>query len=120
MTQLIVTLHSARFGTNSRWPHVLYLTFQLHISLNEASMPASKIAKILRDNESELLDVWVAEQKSLGATKGRLSEVDLRDQSRQFLQLLQQAGTEGDVAHPDSPAFDSLRRFLSEISATRA
>lgn len=83
-------------------------------------MPASQIAKILRENERSLLDAWMAEQKSIGNVKGRLSEVDLREQSSQFLQLLQQATTEGDIAQPEDAAFDALRRFLGEISSSRA
>ena len=83
-------------------------------------MPASQISKILRDNEAQLLDAWVDEQKAIGNSKGRLSDGELRAQCRQFIQLLQQCVTEGDVARPDDPSFDPLRRFLSEISASRA
>lgn len=83
-------------------------------------MSASQIAKILRENERPLLDAWIAEQKAVGSTKGRLSEGELRDQSKQFLQLLQQASTEGDISRPDDSSFDALRRFLSEVSASRA
>ena len=83
-------------------------------------MPASQISKILRDHEGPLLDAWIAEQKTIGNAKGRLSDADLRSQSKQFLQLLQEAATAGDITRPEDSSFDALRRFLSEVSASRA
>ena len=83
-------------------------------------MPASQIARILRENETPLLDAWIVEQKAVSDKKGRLSDADLREQSRRFIQLLQQASTESDLTRPDDAAYDGVRRFLSEISASRA
>ena len=67
-----------------------------------------------------MIDAWIVEQRAVNAQRGRLSDADLREQSRRFIQLLQQACTEGDLTRPDDPAYDGVRRFLSEISASRA
>jgi rsbT co-antagonist protein RsbR len=81
----------------------------------------SALSAILRNNESTLLAAWLTEQKS---TRQRcsLSDTELQQQSREFLQLFQQAVTEsGDLVRGDieTNAFRGLRRFLEEITASR-
>ena len=80
-------------------------------------MSTSKIPEILRRSETELLDDWTAEQKHL---RDRVSEADIRSDSRRFLQLLQEAATRGDASDIDTDAFRELRKFLEEVSNTRA
>ncbi len=84
-------------------------------------MTNSALSAILRNNESTLLAAWLTEQKS---TRQRcsLSDTELQQQSREFLQLFQQAVTEsGDLVRGDieTNAFRGLRRFLEEITASR-
>ncbi|MBT9329566.1 STAS domain-containing protein [Paracidobacterium acidisoli] len=83
-------------------------------------MSTSRIPEILRKHEAALLDDWTREQNQLGDISHRLSEADLRAQSRRFLQLLQEAATRGDAADTDTEAFREVRRFLEEVSASRA
>jgi rsbT co-antagonist protein RsbR len=81
----------------------------------------SALSAILRNNESSLLAAWLTEQKST-RQRSSLSETELQQQSREFLQLFQQAVTEsGDVIRGDIEinAFRGLRRFLEEITASR-
>ncbi len=84
-------------------------------------LTSSAISAILRSNESSLLQSWLTEQRS---QRGRssLSDAELQQQSREFLQLFQQAVTEtGDSVRGDieTTSFRALRRFLEEITASR-
>lgn len=83
-------------------------------------MSTSRISEILRKQDSALLDDWAREQKLTKSGGNRLSDSDLRSQSRQFLELLQEATTKGDPSDIDTDSFRDLRRFLEEISASRA
>jgi rsbT co-antagonist protein RsbR len=81
----------------------------------------SSLSAILRSSETSLLNAWLTEQKS---TRNRLgiSDTELQQQSREFLQLFQQAVTESsDAAGSDieTNAYRGLRRFLEEITASR-
>jgi rsbT co-antagonist protein RsbR len=81
----------------------------------------SALSAILRNNESTLLAAWLTEQKST-RQRSSLSDTELQQQSREFLQLFQQAVTEsGDLVRGDieTNAFRGLRRFLEEITASR-
>ncbi len=84
-------------------------------------MTNSSLSAILRSSETSLLNAWLTEQKS---TRNRLgiSDTELQQQSREFLQLFQQAVTESsDAAGSDieTNAYRGLRRFLEEITASR-
>ena len=84
-------------------------------------MTNSALSAILRNNESSLLDAWLLEQRS-ARTRGVVSETELQHQSREFLQLLQQAVTEsGEASRGDIEisAYRGLRRFLEEVTASR-
>lgn len=83
-------------------------------------MSTSKIPEILRRNEAALLDDWTAEQMKTGDLTQRLSEAEVRSQSRRFLQLLQEAVVRGNGGDIDSEAYREVRKFLEEISASRA
>lgn len=83
-------------------------------------MSTSKIPEILRKHEAALLDDWTREQNQNRTVSSRLSEADIRSQSRQFLQLLQEAVTRGNVADTGADAFRDVRKFLEEVSASRA
>lgn len=83
-------------------------------------MSTSKIPEILRQHEGSLLDDWTREQNQLGGLKNRLSQADIRTESRRFLQLLQEAATRGNAVDIDTDAYKDVRRFLEEVSASRA
>lgn len=84
------------------------------------NVSTSKIPEILRRNEAALLDDWTAEQKKISDLTQRLSDSEIRSQSRRFLQLLQEAAVRGNAVDIDSEAFKEMRKFLEEISASRA
>lgn len=83
-------------------------------------MSLSKIPEILRRHETVLLDDWTREQTQVTGVSQRLSEGEVRSQSRRFLQLLQEAAVRGNAVDTDSDAYKELRKYLEEISASRA
>lgn len=85
------------------------------------NMPTSKIPEIVRGNRDQLLDTWMQEQ--LGASSLRsdlLTENELRQQSREFLDLLQAGLQDGSLNEFDSSAWRPMREFLAELSRSRA
>ena len=83
-------------------------------------MSPSKIPEILRQHEETLLDDWTREQSRVKELNSRLPESEIRTQSRRFLQLVQEASTRGNVVDIDGDAYRDVRKFLEEISASRA
>lgn len=85
-------------------------------------MSISSLPGVLRNYEKPLLDAWMVEQMRSGTVRNLIAETDLQVQSREFLQLLQQAATETRDAEQDDisgGAFRELRRFLEAITTTR-
>ncbi len=83
-------------------------------------MSISKIPEILRRHEAALLEDWTKEQGQSKDLRNRLSDNDIRSQSRRFLQLLQEAAVRGNILETDTDAYRELRHFLSEISFSRS
>ena len=83
------------------------------------SLRESLISQLLRRNQAELLTQWLAEQ-SKSRRVDLISESELREQSREFLNLLATATAEGDVGDIDSPAFGPVRDMLGGISRSRS
>ena len=80
---------------------------------------SSRIARVLEQNNSELLDAWVAAQSGVLSARGSISATELRAQSREFLSLLQAAATNGSLG-TNGPAWDEVRGFLADLSRSRA
>lgn len=83
-------------------------------------MTTSRLPEILRAHEAELLDAWTKQQSTGRDLANRLSDSELRAQSRMFLQLLQEATTRSNSVDIHTEAFKDVRRYLEEISASRA
>ncbi len=83
-------------------------------------MSTSSLSSILRTHESDLLAAWITHQGQVGNVRGRIKENELRNHSREFLQLLQQAATQSpEKLDAQSAAFRELRQFLESLTATR-
>jgi rsbT co-antagonist protein RsbR len=85
-------------------------------------MPAAgqTLRKIIAQTHKELLADWV--QTQLGATTLRsdlMKESELRDQSREFLSLLQ-AAIESGSTETAGPSWAPVRDFLARVSRSRA
>jgi rsbT co-antagonist protein RsbR len=81
----------------------------------------SKIINIVSTCQEDLLKAWVKEQ--LTATTLRadlLSEQELREQSREFLDLFRKALEAGNVTDITAAPWSEARAFLANLSRSRA
>jgi rsbT co-antagonist protein RsbR len=80
-----------------------------------------RIAALLADRRDEILNLWIKERLEADEFRDELiSKKDLRQQSRQVLDMLVQAIEDSGGADFDHQAFDDLRAYLNEISHMRA
>jgi rsbT co-antagonist protein RsbR len=78
------------------------------------------IPRILKTYESDILDEWVREQAAGLRSSSKIRETELRQQSAEFLNLLQQAAQSGSAADTQSPTFGRVRDMLSDLSRSRS
>jgi rsbT co-antagonist protein RsbR len=79
------------------------------------------LRNILAHAQTDLLSDWV--QAQLGATTFRvdlMKEKELREQSREFLSLLQGATRAGALGEIGGPEWGTVRDFLARVSRSRA
>jgi len=77
------------------------------------------IPRILKTYEAELLDEWLREQLSAFRAGSRISESELRSQSREFMNLLQQATQGGNITDVQGPSYGRVRDMLGDVSRSR-
>lgn len=86
-------------------------------------MPAnetSTIAKLITDNEKQILPEWMELQRKAGTLQlGRIAEAELSTQCRDFLHQLRDGLTTGG-SDSASPGYTQARALLAEISRSRA
>src|SRR6185295_10532923 len=83
---------------------------------NKSTIPA-----ILKKHEGDLLAVWMKEQTaSLHTRKDLMKEHELREQSTDFLRLLQEATQTGDLTNVSGNDWAAVRDFLDTVSRSRA
>jgi rsbT co-antagonist protein RsbR len=82
---------------------------------------AASVWSNLGAHEEEILSTWIRSLKAAGADgSGRLREKELETQCRAFLEFLRAALQAADEPDADSHAFEPVRRFLDDLSRTRA
>src|SRR5919202_16121 len=80
-----------------------------------------RIADLLAARRDEILNLWIKERLEADEFRDELiSKKDLREQSRQVLDMLVQGVKDSGGGDFDHPAFDDLRSYLNEISHMRA
>jgi rsbT co-antagonist protein RsbR len=80
-----------------------------------------RVAEIFSTRRDEILNLWIKDRLESDDFRDELiSKKELRQQSRQLIELLAQAIEDSGGGGFDDPAFDELRRFLNEISHQRA
>ncbi len=81
-----------------------------------------KFPELLKANEQEILNNWIAfYRKALQNRIDYISESTLKQQCKEFLALFQKSIESGDVDDIDnSQSWDATKRFLSELSRSRA
>jgi rsbT co-antagonist protein RsbR len=86
-----------------------------------SSHTSSRVPALLQEHEDELLREWVREQTQvLARQQGRVSETELREQSREFLSLLRRATQDGDLTDMRGPAWQEVLQLLESLSKSRA
>ncbi len=81
---------------------------------------ATRIPEVLDKYESELLSEWMELQTAtLGGSSRLVSESQLRDASREFLERLRDASASGQM-DPSRPEWAGTREMLERLSAERA
>jgi rsbT co-antagonist protein RsbR len=79
------------------------------------------MSRILEKHEKDLLDQWMQRQLASASTRRDLmSDVDLREQSRQFLKLLREATAAGAGEDLEASAWQPVRELMSSMSVARA
>jgi rsbT co-antagonist protein RsbR len=80
----------------------------------------SRIPEVIRKHESDLLAEWLQQQLSAITLRGDLmKEAELREQSRQFLNLLCVALEQGNLTDVNTAAWAESREFLTGVSRSR-
>jgi rsbT co-antagonist protein RsbR len=80
-----------------------------------------RVAEIFSTRRDEILNLWIKDRLESDDFRDELiSKKELRQQSRQLIELLTQGIQESRDGNFEGPAFDDLRRFLNEISHQRA
>ena len=76
------------------------------------------IARVLSENETEILADWLKRQQEEGRT--RYDETDARDKSRRFLKLVAGAARQGDIENPTGARWAEVYDMLGDLSHARA
>jgi rsbT co-antagonist protein RsbR len=81
----------------------------------------SRLSAIIVQHQDDILAEWMRLQLSaITARPDLITENDLREQSRRFLELLGSSLGRTESLDPDAPAWDESRQLLGEMSRSRA
>jgi rsbT co-antagonist protein RsbR len=84
-------------------------------------MPTEYLARLLKNNEREILAEWVDTQLAADEMRADLiNREQLRSQSREFIAALQQALQHAQSLNLDTPEWSSVRSYLDALSGERA
>ncbi|MDB9512094.1 STAS domain-containing protein [Kamptonema animale CS-326] len=79
----------------------------------------SKISEILKKYRSELLTAWLSEQMTGSSRQDSLKEIEVREECREFLDLLVAALDRGNLTDINTSEWRQVREMLSSISRDR-
>ncbi|WP_165227907.1 STAS domain-containing protein [Aquisphaera insulae] len=78
------------------------------------------LPKILKKHEADILGDWIKEQTATAPSRtGAIKESELREQSREFLNLLQVAVQEGRPEDIQAARWQGVREMLANLSRSR-
>jgi len=80
----------------------------------------SEIPEIITQFKTELLTSWLNEQIAAGIRKDLIKETELREECREFLELLQEALQQGNLTDIQTSEWRPLLEILTSISRTRS
>jgi|SRR6478672_5135694 len=79
----------------------------------------SQIPEILKNSQAQLLTEWLSELMAAGIRKDLLKETVLREECKEFLDLLAEAVQKGNLTDIQAPEWRGMREMLSSISRSR-
>src|SRR4051812_36273043 len=79
----------------------------------------TRIPEVLKNHENDILPKWV-EYQLAGLRSKNLKESDLRQESKDFLNVFQLATQRGNLEDINGGDWASVREFLSNLSRSRA
>ena len=79
----------------------------------------SQIPEILKNSQAQLLTEWLSEQMAAGIRKDLLKETVLREECKEFLDLLAEAVQKGNLTDIQASEWRGVREMLSSISRSR-
>ena len=86
-----------------------------------APSPSSRIPELVAAHADDLLSGWLTKQKATSAARPDLiTDTELEEQSRRFLDALRTGLASGDLDGLTAPAWSDARDLLREISRSRA
>jgi rsbT co-antagonist protein RsbR len=78
------------------------------------------LTAVLKESQADILSEWVAQQLGdSGRSKG-VSDASLKNSSTEFLKLLVEASSGGEISSFDSLSWGPIKQMLSDLSASRA
>jgi len=80
----------------------------------------SQIAEILDKYKTELLAEWLGELKVATKRRSLIKETELREECREFLDLLRNAIQQGNLSDIEAPEWRDVLEMLASISRTRS
>jgi rsbT co-antagonist protein RsbR len=78
------------------------------------------IPKLIEQHHQRLLNEWLACQKREGAGGGQITEAQLAEQSRRFLETIRQGVAAGHFDDISGPEWDATRSLLDTVGGERA
>jgi rsbT co-antagonist protein RsbR len=78
------------------------------------------IGDLLVRHEAAILDEWIRLQLAGGRNSRPLTDAGLREESRTFLSLLRSAAQTGQLQDTETREWTEMRRFLEDLSRSRA
>lgn len=79
----------------------------------------SRLLEIFKKHEPELLKDWNKEQLSVSSRQGAIKESELREQTTQFIRIIQETLGSTNIDDLGASGWDSMKEFLSSISRSR-
>lgn len=80
---------------------------------------SNELARLVQENEAELLASWLTELTASLGRGGASREAEFREDCAEFLRLLAQAARSASLEDPAAAAFDGLRQHLSRFTLAR-
>lgn len=79
----------------------------------------SRLLDLLQGYEEELLQDWIQEQLASGIRQDLISEIELREECKEFLSLFLATLKQGNTINIYASEWSTVREFLNDISRTR-